>query len=230
MSGLPLKLISSMAAREVLAELAVAFGRDFSLSLTTESAGAVQVRNRVMAGEVMDIVVLSSAVVDELIAAGRLRVGSRVDLMRSGIAVAVRQGAERPDISDEVALKRAILGTRSLGYSTGASGVYLKRLFERWGILPQIRARIVVPAPGTPVGALVADGTCELGFQQMSELMNLQGVQVLGLLPPKIQAITIFSGGITASCVDPVAAQCALEYMAGPATAQIKRRYGMEPA
>src|SRR5581483_12145047 len=94
---------------------------------------------------------------------------SRVDLVRSGIAIAVRDGASQPDVGTEEAVKRAVSGAKTLSYSTGPSGVYLEKLFDRWGILQEIRSRIVVPPPGVPVGSLVANGTVELGFQQLSE-------------------------------------------------------------
>ena len=100
-------------------------------------------------------------------------------------------------------MKRAVLAAKTLSYSTGPSGVYLEKMFERWGILEQIRSRIVVPPPGVPVGSLVAKGTAELGFQQLSELMNLEGITVLGPLPPAIQTITTFSGGVSANCAPP---------------------------
>lgn len=223
----PLRLLSSMATYEVLAELASAVTRDLSQPLITTAAGGVEVAKRIEAGEAVDMVVLADKVIDRLIAAGRLRVGGRVDLVRSDIAVAVRSGARRPDISDAQAVKQSVLEARSLSYSTGPSGVYLEQLFERWGILPQIRSRIVVPPPGVPVRTLVADGTCELGFQQLSELINLPGIEVLGTLPTEIQATTVFSGGVSTHCANPEAAQLVLEYMAAPMTTPIKQKYGM---
>ncbi len=133
-------------------------------------------------------------------------------------------------MSDEAAVKAAVLGARTLSYSTGPSGVYLEKLFARWGILEEIRARIVVPPPGTPVGTLVADGRAELGFQQLSELMNLRGIHVLGPLPPAIQQMTVFAGGVATSSAQADAARALLRYMAAPATAVVKERNGMESA
>jgi molybdate transport system substrate-binding protein len=217
-----------MATRQLLAELAGAVARDMSQPLITAAAGGVEVARRIEAGEAVDIVVLADKVIDKLIAVGRLRAASRVDLVRSDIAVAVRSGAPRPDISDAQAVKRCVLEARSLSYSTGPSGIYLEQLFERWGILQQLRSRIVVPPPGVPVGTLVADGRCELGFQQLSELISLRGIEVLGTLPAEIQATTVFSGGIASHCTNPLAARQVLEYLAAPATKKIKQRYGMD--
>jgi len=228
MSVVPLKLLSSMATREVLTELAGAYRQLTGQSVTAEAAGGVDIAKRVQEGEGADVVVLSSSAIDKLISAGKLR--SRVDLVRSGIAVAVRAGAPRPDIATEEAVKRAVLAARTLSYSTGPSGVYLEKMFERWGILGQIRDRIVVPRPGIPVGSLVASAEAELGFQQLSELMTLPGIEVLGPLPQQIQSITVFSGGVGVSSTQQDAARALLDYMASEVAAPVKERFGMQPA
>ena len=225
-----LKLISSMATREVLNELAARYERDTNQKIATEAAGGVDVAKRVQNGEAVDIVVLASNAIDKLIADGKVLAGSRVDLVQSGVSIAVRAGAPRPDISSEDALKRAVLDAKTLSYSTGPSGVYLEKMFARWGVLEDIRPRIVVPPPGKPVGSLVADGTVELGFQQLSELINLAGIEVVGPLPAAVQTITIFSGGVSANCAQPDAARAALKFMASPAAADAKKRHGMESA
>jgi molybdate transport system substrate-binding protein len=165
-----------------------------------------------------------------LIGEGKLVAGSRVDLVKSGVAIVVRSGAPKPDIATEEGVKRAVLAAKTLSFSTGPSGVYLEKLFERWGILGEIRSRIVVPPPGVPVGSLVANGTVELGFQQLSELLNLAGIEVIGPLPPAIQTVTTFSGGVSVSCTRPEAARALLEYMASPAASDVKQRHGMEAA
>ena len=123
-----------------------------------------------------------------------------------------------------------MLAAATLSYSTGPSGVYLEKLFERWGILEIIRNRIVVPPPGVAVGSLVASGTAELGFQQLSELTNVPNIEVVGPLPPAIQSMTTFSGGISVSCADPAAARELLTFMASPAATAAKLRHGMEAA
>src|SRR5207237_9495095 len=123
-----------------------------------------------------------------------------------------------------------VLAVRNLSYSTGPSGTYLQQLFERWGILQAIKDKIVVPPPGIPVGTLIARGKCELGFQQMSELMNLEGIDVLGPLPSSIQILTIFSGAISSGCQAPEAARRVLDYLASPPATAVKRRHGMQAA
>jgi molybdate transport system substrate-binding protein len=224
-----LKLISSMATREVLNELAARYERDTGQKIATEAAGGVDVAKRVQNGEAVDIVVLASNAIDKLIADGKALPG-RVDLVQSGVSIAVRAGAPRPDVSSEDALKRAVLNAKTLSYSTGPSGVYLEKMFARWGVLEQIRPRIVVPPPGKPVGSLVADGSVDLGFQQLSELINLAGIDVVGPLPAAVQTITIFSGAVSATCTQPDAARAVLTFMASPAAADAKTRHGMESA
>src|ERR1051326_7835282 len=140
-----LKLLSSMATRELLAELAIGCERDLSQAVVAEAAGGVDVAKRVQAGETVDIVVLASNVIDKLIGEAKLLSESRVDLVKSGIGIAVRQGGTRYDISSEDAVKNAVLRARSLSHSTGPSGTYLQQMFERWGILQRSEERIVVP-------------------------------------------------------------------------------------
>ena len=226
----PLKVISSMATKLVLADLVAQYAQAAGQAVEVESVGGVDAARRVQAGERFDVVALASNAVEQLTAAGRIVAGSRVDVVRSGVAIAVRAGAPRPDVSTETAVQAAVLAARSVSYSTGPSGVALAKLFERWGIAEAINARIVQAPPGVPVGSLVADGRVELGFQQLSELMNLPGITLLGPLPPEIQIITTFSAGVATACTQPDAARALLAFLASPATAEEKRRHGMDPA
>lgn len=222
--------ISSMATRLVLAELAEAYQRASGQRLRIESVGGVDAAKRVAAGEAFDVVILASDAIDKLIASGHVLAGSRVDLVHSGVAVAVRAGAAQPDISSEDAVRAAVQAARSVSYSTGPSGVALAKLFERWGLAEELKARLVTPPPGIPVGSLVAKGEVALGFQQLSELINLEGITVLGPLPPAIQITTTFSAGICSASRQPEAVRALLDYLRSPATAEAKRRQGMEPA
>lgn len=228
--SVPILGISSMATRQVLAELVDAYQRHSGQRVAIESVGGVDAAKRVAAGEAFDVVILASDAIDKLIAAGHVLAGSKVDLVHSGVAVAVRKGAPQPDISSEDAVRQAILAARNISYSTGPSGVALAKLFERWGIAEQIKDRIVTPPPGIPVGSLVAKGEVALGFQQLSEMLNLEGLAVLGPLPPAIQITTTFSAGVCASSQQAEAVRAMLAYMASPAAAEAKRRQGMDPA
>lgn len=218
-----------MATRQVLAELVAAYQQQAGQTVAIESVGGVDAARRVAAGEAFDVVILASDAIDKLVASGHVLAGSKVDLVHSGVAVAARAGAPKPDISSEAAVRDAVLKARSLSYSTGPSGVALAQLFERWGIAGQIEDRIVTPPPGIPVGSLVARGEVALGFQQLSEMLNLEGLTVLGPLPPAIQITTTFSAGVCASSTQADAVRAMLAYMASPAAAEAKRRQGMEP-
>lgn len=228
----PIKGISSMATRQVLAELAAAFAQQGGAAVAIESVGGVDAARRVLAGEAFDVVILASDAIDKLIGAGRVLADSKVDLVHSGVAVAVRAGAPRPDIGSEAAVRAAVQAARSVGYSTGPSGVALAALFARWGIAERVADKLVTPPPGVPVGSLVASGEVELGFQQYSELIHLGGIDVLGPLPDEIQITTTFSAGVCASATPDQAAAVRemLAFMASPAAAEAKRRQGMDPA
>lgn len=225
-----IKGISSMATRQVLAELVELYGRQCADRVAIESVGGVDAAKRVQAGEVLDVVILASDAIAKLAASGHVVPATQVDLVHSGVAVAVRAGAPVPDISAEDAVRRAVLAARSLSYSTGPSGVALAQLFERWGIAQEIAPRIVQAPPGVPVGTLVARGEVELGFQQLSELLHVSGITLVGPLPPAIQITTTFSGAIAANARQPDAARALLAFMASPEAADAKRRQGMDPA
>ena len=221
-----------MATKSLLAELTQAYQAQTGVSVQIESVGGVDAAKRVQAGEAVDVVLLASDAIDRLMAAGAVQTGSRSDWVRSPVAVAVKAGATHPDLSNEAALKAAVLASPTLSYSTGPSGVYLEKLFERWGIADEVKARIVVPPPGTPVGALVASGQAALGFQQLSELIALPGIDVLGTLPPDVAFITTFSAGvpqvIAQDAARVAAVQSFLKFLASPDVEPIKRKQGMD--
>lgn len=216
-----------MATRHVLEELAREFESEGHGSVAIESVGGVDAARRVESGEAFDVVILASQAIDALLASGRAVAGSKVDLARSGVAVAVRQGAKRPDLGSEEALKQAVRAARSISYSTGPSGVHLAKLFKRWGIATEIASRIVQAPPGVPVGSLVARGEVELGFQQLSELIHLPGIEVAGPLPPEVQIETVFSGAVCAASSRPDGARELLIFLASPHAEPVKRRHGM---
>jgi molybdate transport system substrate-binding protein len=224
-----LKGISSMATRLVLNELAKAWEQRSGQPVVVESIGGVDAASRVAAGEPFDFVVLAADAIDKLVASGQA-VAPRVDLVDSGVAIAVRAGAQRPDVSTEDALKRAVLAAPTVGYSTGPSGVALVKLFERWGIAQELQGRLVQAKPGIPVGALVARGEVALGFQQLSELIHLEGIAVIGPMPAPVQINTVFSGAPCTASTQSGAVREMLAFMASPDAEAAKRRNGMEPA
>ncbi len=225
--------ISSMATRQVLAELAEAYHRRSGVTVVFESVGGVDAAQRVQAGEPFDVVVLAADAIDRLIDAGHVVAGSQADLVRSPVAIAVRAGAPQPDISSEAVLKRAVLAAHTIGHSTGPSGTALLKLCERWGIADSVRARIVQAPPGVAVGKLVAEGTVELGFQQLSEMMHVPGIIVLGTMPRGCEIVSIFTAGLCAASQQPEAVRALIGFMHSPDATDAtdaKRRHGMEPA
>lgn len=225
--------ISSMATRHLLAELALAFEQNSGHSVSFESVGGVDAAKRVAAGEVFDVVVLASDAIDKLVGAGHLPSGSRVDWVHSGVSVAVRQGTPWPDLSSADAVKQAVLQAPTVGYSTGPSGVALLQQFEAWGITEVLRGRLLQARPGVPVASMVASGEVALGFQQLSELLNVEGIDIVGPLPEAIQITTTFSAGLPASLsIDPLrraAVQAFLDALCSPQADAAKRRHGMSP-
>ncbi|HEY2967839.1 MAG TPA: substrate-binding domain-containing protein [Casimicrobiaceae bacterium] len=229
-NGEPITGISSMAMRHVLAELADAYTRQTGQRVDIVSVGGVDAARRVADGEAFDFVVLSADVIERLAAGGRVDPGSRIDLARSDVAIAVATGARRPEVGSESAIRDAVLQARNIGYSTGPSGAHLARLFERWGIADAIAPRVMQAPPGIPVGTLVARGDVELGFQQLSELMHLPGIDVIGLLPAEIQAVTVFSAAVCTASRRRAAAAALLSFLASPQADATKLRHGMDPA
>jgi molybdate transport system substrate-binding protein len=223
-----LRVMSSNAMREALRELVPQFEKASGHKVAMTFVGSVDMVKRLRAGEGgVDVVVLQASSVDELAAAGKVVPGSRVDFARSIIGVAVRSGASRPDISSGEALKRALLASKSIIISAGASGMYLSGLFERMGIP---REKVVQTKPGTSSGEVLARGEGDIGFQQVSELLPLTGIDYLGPLPPDVQHVTVFSGGIHAAAADPQAARELMKFLASPAAAPVLRAKGLEPA
>ena len=219
-----------MATRQLLADLASSYLQQTGVTVAITSVGGVDAVKRLQAGEAFDVVFLAAETVDKLIASGHVQAGSRVDLVQSLVAVAVRAGAPAPDIASEDAVKQAVLAAPSISFSTGPSGVFLGQLFARWGIAEQIAPRLVQAPPGVPVGSLVARGDVALGFQQRSELMHLPGIAVLGTLPPAIACITTFSAGLASSTAQADAVRAMLAFMTSAASAATIRSNGMEPA
>jgi len=183
--------------------------------------------SRLKGGEKVDLVILSADSLDELIKAGII--ASRTDLARSGVGMAVRAGAPKPDISSAEALRRAVLAAKSVVYSTGPSGIYLAGLFRRMGIEDQVKPKLK-QVQGEPAGASVARGEAEIGFQQMSELLPVPGIDIVGPLPPDVQKITTFSVGLHARANEPDAANALVQFLTAPEAAPVIQKKGMEPA
>ncbi|APV50785.1 molybdenum ABC transporter substrate-binding protein [Betaproteobacteria bacterium GR16-43] len=217
--------ISSMATRELLAELAASYRGGATVAL--ESAGGVEVARRIRGGEAFDVIVLADEALAALESDGHVVRGSVVDVATCGIAVAVASGKPAPAIATEAALREALLGSASIGFSTGPSGAHLRRLLERWGLVQALEPRLVQAPPGVPVASLVASGRAAIGFQQASEFLGAPGIRVLGPLPASVQLDTTFKGGVGVSARQAGAAREWLAFLASPDASEAKRRHGM---
>ena len=219
-----------MAVRRMLLELGDAYEQRSGLRVRITSVGGVDAARRIREGEAFDFAVLASEAIDALAEEGHVDADSRTEVARSGIAVAVAAGAAGLDVSSESAIREAVLRARAIGYSTGPSGAHVMRLFTRWGIADAIAKRLVQAAPGIGVGELVARGEVALGFQQLSELMHVPGIDVVGPLPPAVQAATVFSAAVCKAATHAEHVRPLLAFLASPDAAAAKRRNGMEPA
>ena len=222
--------ISSMATRQILAERSSVYRQKTGRSVAIESVGGVDAARRIRSGEKFDIVVLADDAMKKLEEDGFLKPGSRAGFADSAIAVAVRSGARRPDLSNEAATKAAVLSSQSIGYSTGPSGTHVLKLLEKWDADQSKSVRIIQAPPGVPVGTLVARGDAELGFQQLSEFLDVPGIDIIGALPREIQSLTRFSCGVCARASNEAGARDFISYLTSAEADASIRRHGMEPA
>jgi molybdate transport system substrate-binding protein len=184
---------------------------------------------RLERGEAIDVVIMAAPALADLIKQGKVRADSRTDLVRSRIAMAVKAGAPKPDISTVEALKKTLLAAKSIAYSDSASGVYLEsELFPKLGIAGQIRGK-TKKIEADPVGGVVAKGEAEIGFQQISELLPVKGIDIAGELPVGAQRVTIFAAGIPVTSKQPEAARALIQWLASPAPLDAIRKSGLEP-
>jgi len=229
-----IRVVTSGAFTAAYQELIPAYERATHDKLITEygaSTGTTPdtIPHRLERGEAIDVVIMASKPLDDLIRAGKVKPGSRIDLVSSSIVMAVKTGAPRPDISTIEGLKRTLVAARSVAYSGSASGVYLRtELFPRLGIEKemQVKARAI---EGEPVGAVVARGEAEIGFQQKSEMLPVKGIDIVGLLPEGAQRVTIFCAAIPATAKDAVAAKRLIDWLASPAAYDAIRKSGLDP-
>ncbi len=223
------KLIASAAVKEAVLNLLPTFEKASGHKVTIIWAGTEAITKRISGGEVADIVLIAAPNIDTLIAEGKLVAGSRAEVAKSGIGVAVRAGLPKPDISSGEAVKNAVLAAKSVAYSSGPSGIYLADLFKRMGIADQIKDKVTQTPSGVQVGEVVARGEADLGFQQVSELLHLKGIHYLGPLPADIQHITVFSAGLHRAAPEPDAAKALVKFLTAPEAGPIIRKTGMEP-
>lgn len=229
-----LKVVTSGGFTAAYLELAPEYERETQTKLVSEfgpSMGTTHnaVPVRFARGEEMDVVILAAPAMDELIRQGKVRADSRVDLVESKIVMAVKAGAPKPDIGTVKALKRTLLAAKSIGYSDSASGVYLStELFPKLGVTDQIKSKCK-KIEADPVGESVARGDVEIGFQQLSEMLPVKGIEIVGELPPGAQRVTVFAAGIPTTSKHPDAAKALILWLASPAAYSAIKKSGLEP-
>ena len=224
-----IKVIASAAVKDILVSLVPAFEQTSAHKVTLIFSGTEAIARKIGDGEVVDIVFVAAPTIDKLIAEGRLLSGSRVDVVKSGIGVAVRAGLPKPDISSGEAVKNAVLAAKSVAYSSGPSGFYLADLFKKMGIADQIKGKVTQTPSGVQVSDVLARGEADLGFQQVSELLHAKGIQYLGPLPADIQHTTFFSTGLHKAAPEADAARALVKFLTSPASTTVISAAGMEP-
>jgi molybdate transport system substrate-binding protein len=226
-----IRVLSSIATREAYLELVPQFEKASGHKVTTAWSGTTAIMKTMADGnEQHDLVIISSTEMEELIKQAKIVAGSRADLSKSGIGIAVRAGAKRPDVSTPDALKKALLAAKTVGYTSGPSGVYMAGLVERMGIAAEVKAKFrSVPSGGT-IGTIVASGDCEIGFQQVSELVHIPGVDYIGPLPAEVQRVTVFSIGLQTGAPNPGPAKALVAFLTTPAAVAVMQKHGLEPA
>jgi molybdate transport system substrate-binding protein len=225
-----IKVLTTQAVEGAYRELVPQFEKASGHKVTTTFTGTLDAQKRIAAGEVFDLIIMAGPAIDDLIKSGKVAPGSRVDLARSGVGVAVRAGAPKPDIHSTESLKKTLLAAKSIGYSSGPSGVYLAGLFSRLGIADRIKSKLKQAPSGVFVGSMIASGEVEIGFQQTSELAHFPGIDYVGPLPADIQNVTVFSSGMHASAKSVDAARAWISFLVSPAAATVFRSKSMEPA
>src|SRR5215831_49477 len=225
-----MKGLFSNGVKAVVLDLLPEFERASGVTLAISWGSTAMLMGEIGKGASGDLAILSDEAIDDLTRQGRIVAGSRVDLARSAIGIAVRQGASKPDIGSAAALKQTLLSARAISYSkTGISGVYFPTVLERLGIAEQVAAKVLIPPSGVPVGEVVAKGDAEIGVQQISELSPVPGIEIVGPLPAQLQKVTVFSAGMFVGATDPQAAKALVALLTSAAARPVYQGRGMEP-
>lgn len=226
-----IKVLTAGAMRAVVSAVVADFEKQTGHKVTIDNAPAGALSRRIDGGEAVDVAIITVAVVDDLITKGRILPGSRVNLAKVGMGVAVKEGAAVPDIGSVDAFKRALLAAKAVAYSDpkagASSGIYFDKMLDRLGIAEQVRPKAKLKAGGY-VAELVASGEAEIAVHQISEIMPVKGVTLIGPLPAEIQNTTIYAWGVGAAARDGAAAKALVDFLAGPAVDPILKSKGMQ--
>jgi len=222
-----ISVLGSPGTRAPYALLVPGFEAASGHKVTTEWGSVVTVTKRVASGDNADVIMLPRPQIDELIRLGKLRAGTRVDVATSGIGIAIRAGAPKIDVGSADGVRTALRAARTIAFSTGPSGVHIGNLIAKWGLTAELKGRIVPPVPNVPIGEIVARGDADIGFQQVSELLPVKGIDYLGPLPPEIQETTLFSAAVHTGAGNAEAARALLAWLTAPEAAATIRKTGM---
>ena len=230
-SAAEIKVLTAGAMRAVVVELLPEFEKATGHKVSVDNATAGTLAKRIEGGEAFDMAIITPKIIDDLQQKGKIAAGSRTDLAKVGIGVAVKDGAALPDIGTVDAFRRALLDARSVAYidpkSGGSSGIYFDGLLGRLGIADQVRAKAKLKQGGY-VAELVASGEADVAVHQISEIVPVKGVTLVGPLPAEIQNTTTYAAGIGASAANGAAAKALIDHLAGPAAAAVLKAKGME--
>ena len=224
-----IKVLSTQATEEAYKELVPQFEKASSHKVTTVFTGTLDALKRLGNGEAYDLLIMARQQIDELSQSGKVVAGSRTDIAKSGVGVAVGKGKPKPDISTVDALKKSLLAAKSIGYSTGPSGIYVVTMFQKMSIADEIKTKLKQTPTGVFVGSIIASGEAEIGFQQVSELSFFPGIDYVGPIPAEVQLITIFSAGIPAGTKQADAAKALVSFITAPAAAVIFKKHALDP-
>jgi molybdate transport system substrate-binding protein len=232
-SAAELKVLTAGAFKQVVLALVPNFEKQTGNKVVVDNDTAGGLKKRIEGGAAFDVAVITPAVIDDLVGAGKIVSGSRVNLATVGVGVVVKEGAPKPDVSTVEAFKSTLLAAKSVAYidpaSGGSSGVYIDKLLERLGIADQVRPKAKLKKGGY-VAELIVNGEAELGLHQISEIVPVKGAVLVGPLPKEIQNTTTYAAGLSASSQNKDAAQALIKMFSGPAAATVLKSKGMEPA
>jgi molybdate transport system substrate-binding protein len=224
-----IKVLSTQATEEAYKELAPQFEKASGHKVTTVFTGTLGALKRLGSGETYDLLIMARQQIDELSQSGKVVAGSRTDIAKSGVGVAVGKGKPKPDIRTVDALKKSLLAAKSIGYSTGPSGIYVVTMFQKMGIADEIKSKLKQTPTGVFVGSIIASGEAEIGFQQVSELSFFPGIDYVGPVPAEVQLITVFSAGISAGTKQADAAKALVSFITAPAAAAVFKKHALDP-
>jgi molybdate transport system substrate-binding protein len=228
-SAAEIKVIASGATKEIINEILPAFEKNSGHKVAIEFTGTANIKKRIAAGETYDLVIVGAPKIDAFTQQGKIASGTRTDLMKSGVGVAVRSGASKPDIGSSEALKKTLLAAKSIGYSSGPSGDHMVNLVERMGIADQVKPKMKQVPSGSRISTMIESGEAEIGFQQISELIHENGIDYIGPLPSEVQKITVYAAGLHTGAREPEAAKALVKALAAPDAATLIKAHGMEP-